>query len=404
MHYALFSFFLYSTIFAGFLSVATPSHKSSFAGFLYRASVFHSSSRPFWINLCLTPTGMAELLPTSRRLFLLLLKLACFVFFPPAAPSANKPQGPARRAVSHSAATLCGEPSVSVRSYLRHLISFSRSCNDNKQQRQSPERREKLKQLWHYIVHPERIESEQDAVLVDAAGSAVKRRPSVTCSSCGVVFFVNRVELLELHQATKHAFSELPDGDPGNNIVRIIFLSGWKETASPPLIRRILKIHHSPTTLARFEECRDEVRNRHGGGGEAERCVVDGNERLRFYCATFLCRLDGKTTGTCGSPFCRLCWIIRQGFSRKEAAAEGGICTHVTARAAHSSLPEDLERQFAFLHVRRAMLICRVLAGRVRPRSLYGGTGSYDSTEGAKNELLVPDPRAALPCFVVIYD
>lgn len=54
------------------------------------------------------------------------------------------------------------------------------------------------------------------------------------------------------------------------------------------------------------------------------------------------------------------------------------------------------------------MLVCRVIAGRVK-KSLEGGLEEYDSVAGEVgvysnlDELYVFNPRAILPCFVVIY-
>lgn len=61
---------------------------------------------------------------------------------------------------------------------------------------------------------------------------------------------------------------------------------------------------------------------------------------------------------------------------------------------------------------KRAMLVCRVIAGRVK-KNTEGGSGmmeeEYDSVAGDVgaysnlDELYVFNPRAILPCFVVIY-
>jgi len=57
---------------------------------------------------------------------------------------------------------------------------------------------------------------------------------------------------------------------------------------------------------------------------------------------------------------------------------------------------------------KRAMLVCRVIAGRVK-KNAEGGMEEYDSVAGAVgaysnlDELVVFNPRAILPCFVVIY-
>ncbi|CAA6669453.1 unnamed protein product [Spirodela intermedia] len=179
--------------------------------------------------------------------------------------------------------------------------------------------------------------------------------------------------------------------------------------------------------LARFEEYRDSVRSRAAarwaagcGGSADERCMADGNERLRFYCATFLCGLtqEGGNLGICGSPFCSACGIVQRGFVGKDA---DGVATHATGWGAHShsSLPQELEREFESMKARRAMLVCRVVAGR----AALGGAGAAGDGEGdhgiydsvvaagrgggggwaAEDLLLVFDPRAVLPCFVIIY-
>ena len=62
---------------------------------------------------------------------------------------------------------------------------------------------------------------------------------------------------------------------------------------------------------------------------------------------------------------------------------------------------------------KRAMLVCRVIAGRVKKSGaqLEGGviTEEFDSVGGVGgvysnlDELYVSNPKAILPCFVVIY-
>ncbi|CAN6295661.1 unnamed protein product [Urochloa humidicola] len=232
------------------------------------------------------------------------------------------------------------------------------------------------------------------------------------CKVCGEV--LGRPQLLELHQAMRHSLSELTHLDSSMGIIRMIFLAGWRpgETAAPA-VRRILRIHHNPRALARFEEYRDAVRaraarRRCGAEGVEERCVADGNERLRFHCSTMLCSLGGG--GACGSPYCCVCSTLRHGFAGKQADVDG-IATYASAWAAHASLPDDVEREFAFLQVRRAMLVCRVVAGRVG-RGAADDKVAYDSivpVRGATGcggddvELLVFNPRAVLPCFVILY-
>ena len=115
-------------------------------------------------------------------------------------------------------------------------------------------------------------------------------------------------------------------------------------------------------------------------------------------------------------PQTPLCDLLLEQEKLRQADVDG-IATYSSGWAAHASLPEDVEREFAFLQVRRAMLVCRVVAGRV----VHGGAAgdddhkvSYDSmvpvpsTGGGRRgeddaELLVFNPRAVLPCFVILY-
>ncbi|CAH8282410.1 unnamed protein product [Eruca vesicaria subsp. sativa] len=241
------------------------------------------------------------------------------------------------------------------------------------------------------------------------------------CKTCGEIFL--RTNLLEHHIAVKHAVTELTDGESSTNIVKIIFKSGWPDSNTrTPKIHRILKIHNSPRILARFEEYRDFVKAkaaRRSTSGD-ERCVADGNELLRFHCSTFMCELgQNGNSSLCGHQYCSVCGIIGAGFSPKL----DGIATLATGWRGHVAVSEEVEEEFGFMNVKRAMLVCRVVAGRVGCDligdddveksdgggcdSLVGGQGS-GSKSGAllridDEELLVFNPRAVLPCFVIVY-
>ncbi|KAG6424097.1 hypothetical protein SASPL_114509 [Salvia splendens] len=212
------------------------------------------------------------------------------------------------------------------------------------------------------------------------------------CTVCGELF--QTPASLHHHQSSKHGVSDLPDGD---NIIRIIFTTGWPH--KPPAIHRILKIHNTPRVLARFEDHRDRVKSDAAADGtKSSRCVADGNELLRFYCTTFLCSLD---SAICSHQFCGACAIIRYGFSKKLS----GIHTLPTAWKAHAAVPEDVEEEFSFMHVKRAMLVCRVIAGRVGTTlSDVDKDHAFDSLVGpGDDDLLVFSPKAVLPCFVIVY-
>ncbi|CAN6471357.1 unnamed protein product [Victoria cruziana] len=227
------------------------------------------------------------------------------------------------------------------------------------------------------------------------------------CTMCGEVF--SKTHLLDHHQAIKHAVSELNEGDSGRNVVQIIFETSWMKRERHPQIVRILKIHNNPKILRRFEEYRELVKARasRAGSRKQQRCLVDGNELLRFHCSTFSCPLGYRGgTSLCDRQFCSICGIIRSGFSSKL----DGICTYSSSDKAHESISEDLEEEFSFMKVKRAILICRVIAGRVATNQELDLKNSYESVAGnaedlpGSEELYVFSPRAILPCFMIIYN
>ncbi|XP_078447462.1 uncharacterized protein LOC144716238 [Wolffia australiana] len=213
------------------------------------------------------------------------------------------------------------------------------------------------------------------------------------CPDCGELFF--RPESLEQHQIEKHAVMEMKPGDSSRDIVEIIFHSSWLKEARLCEIERILKINNTKRTIGRFEEHRSLVKSKAGKLSKKHpRCAADGNEQLRFYSVTVACDLGSAgATALCTSsaPPCGVCSIIRDGFKVNE---QEGIATMATSGKAHNVAAGG-----------RAMLVCRVIAGRVKKQQ-EGSLEEYDSVSGdcsAMDELVVFNPRAILPCFVVIY-
>lgn len=150
----------------------------------------------------------------------------------------------------------------------------------------------------------------------------------------------------------------------------------------------VFKIQNGTRTVTRFEEYRDAVKSSaHVAAGESEdlsRCIADGNEMMRFQCL-------GPTNG---GPVCDAggAWGLN-------AVKGSDICTFSGSRGAHDAAGGGKGR--------RAMLVCRVIAGRVCKRlgldSLLEDRVGFDSVSGEDDELLVFDSRAVLPCFLVIY-
>ncbi|KAF8030408.1 hypothetical protein BT93_E2750 [Corymbia citriodora subsp. variegata] len=221
-----------------------------------------------------------------------------------------------------------------------------------------------------------------------------------SCPECGEIFM--KPDNLELHLAVRHAVSELGPEDTSKNIVEIIFQSSWLKKQTPICkIDRILKVHNTQKTISKFEEYRDSIKAK--ATKKNPRCIADGNELLRFHCTMFSCSLGlNGSSNLCNSiPQCKVCNIIRNGFK----VGEEGILTTATSGRAHDNASLVMKTED---DGKRAMLVCRVIAGRVK-KSIEGSMEEYDSAAGAcglysnLDELYVFNPRAILPCFVVIY-
>lgn len=211
--------------------------------------------------------------------------------------------------------------------------------------------------------------------------------------------------------------SELGPEDTSKNIVEIIFQSSWLKKQGPaPIIDRVLKVHNTPKTISKFEDYRDSIKSK--TTKKNPRCSADGNELLRFHSTMLSCSLGlNGSTSLCISGQCTVCEIIRNGFKLKnsESGHENGIRTTATSGRAHDKAEERADSEEK--KMQRAMLVCRVIAGRVkRNNSAVEGQDiedQYDSVGGGSDdsvglfssldELLVFNPRAILPCFVVIY-
>ncbi|KAE8681042.1 Detected protein of confused Function [Hibiscus syriacus] len=234
---------------------------------------------------------------------------------------------------------------------------------------------------------------------------------TITCHKCGEQF--TKWEAAETHHLSKHAVTELVEGDSSRKIVEIICRTSWLKSENHcGRIQRVLKVHNMQKTLARFEEYREMVKVKASKLPKKHpRCIADGNELLRFYGTTVACSLGlNGSSSLCISERCWVCRIIRNGFSTKKELKEGlGVFTTSTSGRAYESVQvvEDDDPS-----IRKALIVCRVIAGRVhRPleniQEMAGQTG-FDSLAGKVGlysnieELYLLNPRALLPCFVVI--
>ncbi|URD99374.1 Zinc finger protein [Musa troglodytarum] len=172
--------------------------------------------------------------------------------------------------------------------------------------------------------------------------------------------------------------TELPAGHSSRRVVEIIFSSSWCSSgagAFPSEIEMLFRVHNPARTVARFEEHRASVRAR----ADDARCAADGNEMMRFH--------SGRAGGV----------VYDAGVARSAAWSAGrkveGVRTFAGSGGAHASGGGGAGR--------RGMLVCRVIAGRVRRES--DPEREAESVSLGNGELLVFDPTAVLPCFLIIY-
>ncbi|KAA8515447.1 hypothetical protein F0562_018942 [Nyssa sinensis] len=236
---------------------------------------------------------------------------------------------------------------------------------------------------------------------------------SLTCHKCGEQFA--EWEAVQAHHLSKHAVTELVEGDSSRKIVEIICRTSWlKSENDSGRIERILKVHNMQKTLAQFEEYREMVKTKASKLPKKHpRCLADGNELLRFYGATVECSVAfNGSSSLCVSEKCSVCQILRHGFSTTTTKKDfdGGIGVFTTSTSGRALETIQLNDENSYL--RKALIVCRVIAGRVhRPlenfQELAGQTG-FDSVAGKVGlysnieELYLLNPRALLPCFVVI--
>ncbi|XP_072955517.1 uncharacterized protein [Typha angustifolia] len=234
--------------------------------------------------------------------------------------------------------------------------------------------------------------------------------PTVSCHKCGEQF--GKREALEEHHLSKHAVTELVEGDSSRKIVEIICRTSWlKSESNCGRIERVLKVHNMQKTLARFEEYREMVKLKASKLPKKHpRCLADGNELLRFYGTTIACSLGTNgSSSLCRLEKCSVCRIIRYGFCAKKEL-KGGIGVFTTSTSGRAF--ESIEIYDDDTSIKKALLVCRVIAGRVHKPldnfQEFEGQSGFDSLAGKVGlyanieELYLLNPRALLPCFVVI--
>ncbi|XP_074349764.1 uncharacterized protein LOC141689389 [Apium graveolens] len=241
----------------------------------------------------------------------------------------------------------------------------------------------------------------------------LKSQPSTfPCRKCGETFF--KLQDVEAHHLSKHAVTELAEGESTRNIVQIICISSMLKSNNLDCdIERILKVHNLQKTINKFEEYRERVKLKASElSKEHPRCLADGNELLRFHGTTIGCLLGiNGSSSLCLSESCGVCQILRNGFlSDKD---EDDDCAGVfTASSSEKALASVNMVESNNVDSRKALIVCRVIGGMVHiPLENIEETDDqqeFDSLAGKEDldsniqELYIMNPRAILPCFVII--
>ncbi|PWA88069.1 poly(ADP-ribose) polymerase, catalytic domain-containing protein [Artemisia annua] len=163
-------------------------------------------------------------------------------------------------------------------------------------------------------------------------------------------------------------------------------------------IKQVLKLNNSRETLERFEKVREDVKNRaYEHHDKDPRNMVDGNEQLLFYTKLASCK-QLETSKLCKDTNCSICSITKSGFhtaKRKTGIWLTTSCQDFVNDNAHAEM----------MNVSMAIMVCRVITGRVIDMVDTKFEDEYDSIEGVKsNQLFVKNPSGVLPCFVIVLD
>ncbi|RDY05315.1 hypothetical protein CR513_10862, partial [Mucuna pruriens] len=232
---------------------------------------------------------------------------------------------------------------------------------------------------------------------------------TLICYKCGEK--LKNFDAVEAHHISEHSVIELEE-DSSRQIIETICGTSWVNSENMlGQIDCILKVLNVPKTFACFEEYREMVKDKADKLQKKHpRCVADGNELLRFHGTTIACSLGiNSSYSLCTLDYCGICQILRHGFStNKEFQGALGVYTTSSSGKAFDSIVTSHERPFP----RKSVIVCRVIAGRIYSPleeiedkvdlefdSLAEKMNGYSDVK----ELYVLNPRALLPCFVVIY-
>ncbi|CAL1354001.1 unnamed protein product [Linum trigynum] len=216
-------------------------------------------------------------------------------------------------------------------------------------------------------------------------------------------------------------FVEVSIGDPARNVAEMIFhraSSSLNPTNSATRkIRKVLRVNNSAEIVERFERyrekvkkiaCREELRG-------YPRSSVDGDEVLRFFGTTISCCNQQQYSSAaatearelCRNKNCGVCRAIRCSFNTEHHRKNSGIQLSTRSdELTDEHCVTGLSKVVVGADQERAVVLCRAIAGATTTDAskVNNGRNIHKTDPNSNSEsLVVTNPGAILPCFVIVF-
>ncbi|XP_010547020.1 PREDICTED: uncharacterized protein LOC104818915 [Tarenaya hassleriana] len=238
---------------------------------------------------------------------------------------------------------------------------------------------------------------------------------AMACRRCHLK--VKDLEAFEAHFLSNHAVSKLVAGDFSRQVVELICNIGSSIISDKTRanIMAILKLHNMQKTIAEFENYRETIKIRSSRLPKKHpRCLADGNEFLGFHGTTLACSLGlNHKKNNIFFTIIEINHILDlHGFSSK-TRTDGVNGVLVTSMSVSALECIEMDRSGRSRRIVRALVLCRVIAGRVHKPlkrfEQFSGYSAFDSVaakmglNSSIEELYLLSTKALLPCFVIIF-
>ncbi|XP_057529409.1 uncharacterized protein LOC130807993 [Amaranthus tricolor] len=207
--------------------------------------------------------------------------------------------------------------------------------------------------------------------------------------------------------APPSTFKEIGIEDPSRKVIEKILQDALTNPSKKmSKIRKVFRVKNSPEVIEKFEKYRDVVKQKaKKTEHKYPRSLVDGNELLCFYVTTMICqnRRSEPISGPCEHPDCNLCLTISSSFDIKSTKRFG-----LQLSMSNAALSESIAMISKGKSSKTVVIICRIIAGRIRAVKDRTNEDEYDSIRNYRGfcfnseNLIVKNPNAVLPCFVIV--